>query len=192
MEPTPFQPLGLEKFTDRCLSSGPEILWWNIIVCIPDSNLQKFQPINICGTHPISTLKIWKIPGQLSKFLTQNFMVKYNCMYPWPNATSTAKMISVLYVAIFLVVNASNCEKSCLQFLIPTWSRLGGKEGVDIVSKKFLKEIEMTSTSAITVVSTPNLNYLWGNHINVLGIRRRQRERPVVEFAVHNNFAYYR
>ena len=39
-------------------------------------------------------------------------------------------MMSVGYVAIFWVVNASSGEKSCLQFLIPTGSGAGGEGGV--------------------------------------------------------------
>ena len=45
-------------------------------------------------------------------------------------ATHTAEMMSVLCVAIFWVLNASSGEKSCLQFLIPTGSGLGGEGGV--------------------------------------------------------------
>ena len=39
-------------------------------------------------------------------------------------------MMSVESVAIFWVVNASSCEKSCLQFSIPTGSGVGGEGGV--------------------------------------------------------------
>ena len=39
-------------------------------------------------------------------------------------------MMSVECVAIFGVVNASNGEKSCLQFSIPTESGAGGNGGV--------------------------------------------------------------
>ena len=70
----------------------PKILGRNIVACYPDSNLQEFQPFNIYGTHPIPKLKIWKIPGQLSKFGTQNFMVEYNCMYPWPRPTKISTL----------------------------------------------------------------------------------------------------
>ena len=37
--------------------------------------------------------------------------------------------MSVQCVAIFWVINASSCEKSSLQFSIPTWSGLGGGGG---------------------------------------------------------------
>ena len=39
-------------------------------------------------------------------------------------------MMSTPCVAIFWVINASNDEKSCLQFSIPTESGLGGERGV--------------------------------------------------------------
>ena len=39
-------------------------------------------------------------------------------------------MISGVCLAIIFVVNASSCERSCLQFLISTWSGLGGKRVV--------------------------------------------------------------
>ena len=39
-------------------------------------------------------------------------------------------MMSVKYVAIFWVVNASSGEKSCLQFSIPTGPGAGGEGGV--------------------------------------------------------------
>ena len=45
-------------------------------------------------------------------------------------AGHSTDIISALNRTIFLVVNASTCEKSCLQFLIPTWSGLGGEGGV--------------------------------------------------------------
>ena len=45
-------------------------------------------------------------------------------------ATALAEMISVQCVAIFWVVNESSCEKSCLQFSIPTGSGEGGEGGV--------------------------------------------------------------
>ena len=38
--------------------------------------------------------------------------------------------MSVEFVAIFWVVNASSGEKSCLQFSIPTGSGVGGEGGV--------------------------------------------------------------
>ena len=38
--------------------------------------------------------------------------------------------MSVEFVAIFWVVNASSGEKSCLQFSIPTGSGAGGEGGV--------------------------------------------------------------
>ena len=55
----------------------PKILGRNIIVCFPDSKVKKCQPFNTCETHAISTLRTWKIHGQLPKFGTQNFMVEY-------------------------------------------------------------------------------------------------------------------
>ena len=45
-------------------------------------------------------------------------------------ATPTAEMMSVEFVAIFWVVNASSDEKSCLQFSIPTGSGVDGEGGV--------------------------------------------------------------
>ena len=45
-------------------------------------------------------------------------------------ATHIAEVMPVLCVAIFLVVNASSGEKSCLQFSIPTGSGVGGEGGV--------------------------------------------------------------
>ena len=45
-------------------------------------------------------------------------------------ATRAAEMMSIERIAIFWIVNASSGEKSCLQFLILTWSGAGGEGGV--------------------------------------------------------------
>ena len=44
--------------------------------------------------------------------------------------------MSAQCVAIFWVVNASSCEKSCLQFSIPTGSGKVGREVFHIVLRK--------------------------------------------------------
>ena len=76
-----------EKRKKKNKRTRPNILGRNIVVCIPDSNLQKFRPPNTCATHPIPTLKTWKIHKQLPKFGTQNFMMGYSCMFPWQQPT---------------------------------------------------------------------------------------------------------
>ena len=58
------------------------MLWRDVVVCIPDSNLQKFQPPYTCGTRPILTLQTLKIHGQLPKFGTENFMLENSFIYP--------------------------------------------------------------------------------------------------------------
>ena len=61
---------------------------------------------------------------------------------------------------IFWVVNENSCEKSCLQFSIPTWSELGGGGG-DLFHVVFIQKI---------VFSNPRTSY------------RYQVSRKVVEF----------
>ena len=96
-----------EKKKKKCMR--PKILGRNIVGYIPDSNLRKFRPPNKCGTHPISTLKTWKIHGQLPNFGTQNFMVEYNCMYPWQQPT---KMSTPSYMWNPFHFNPSDFENS--------------------------------------------------------------------------------
>ena len=58
-----------------------------------------------------------------------SFFIKTS-IYDPKKATHAVKMMSVLCVAIFWVVNASSGEKSCLQFSIPTGSGIGGEGDV--------------------------------------------------------------
>ena len=95
---------------------------------------------------PLTLLRCAKSSSSFSQYFQKSLKSMWNtavgiknCEQPFSlrlafatekKTTPTAVMMSVLCVAIFWVVKASSCKKSCLQFSIPTGFGVGGEGGV--------------------------------------------------------------
>ena len=81
-------------------------------------------------------LRAREIPRSVSKTANKIF---HTCLHLRIKKTGhITDIISAVGPAIFLIINESTCEKSCLQFLILTWSGLGGEGGVSHSLKRLV------------------------------------------------------